>query len=351
MPKRFILIAVAALALLTLSSGACTAAVNNSGNTGEPSQESQLWPAIQPYQTGYLPVSDIHKIFYQLGGNPKAQPVMVLHGGPGAGCTPAYFQYFNPEKFHVILHDQRGCGRSLPYGELKENTTQHLVADIEKLRLHLKLGPVIVFGGSWGSTLALAYAETYPQNVSGMIIRGIFTATRQEIDHFYHGGTALYFPENYEKLTSVLEDPEKGNIPAQLLEKLKSPDPAIRDKYARAWAWYESKLAFLQMPDKNIEQHLKNWQPYAFALLENHYMANNCFLAEGQLIDHIDKLKDIPVTIINGRYDVICPPITAYRLHQKLPKSRLIIAERSGHASIEPDIIGQLVRAVKGFEK
>jgi proline iminopeptidase len=159
-------------------------------------EAGELWPVIQPYKTGFLQVSEIHRVFYQLGGNPNGKPVIVLHGGPGAGCTPAYFRYFNPEKYHIILHDQRGCGLSTPYGELKENTTQNLVEDIEKLRTHLKLGKVVLFGGSWGSTLALAYGETYPQNVSAMILRGIFLSTKEEIDHFYHGGTARFFPEN-----------------------------------------------------------------------------------------------------------------------------------------------------------
>lgn len=309
-----------------------------------------LWPEIQPYKTGYLQVSKRHNIFYQLGGNPKGKPVMFLHGGPGGGCTPYNFRYFNPGKFHIILHDQRGSGKSTPYAELKGNTTQNLVEDIEKLRKHLKLGSVILFGGSWGSTLALAYGETYPQNVKGMILRGIFTASQREIDHFYHGGTALYFPEHYQKLTALVEHPGEQNLPAQLLKKLQSEDPGVREKYAHAWARYEGKVAFLEISDQMIDYFLKNWNPYAFSLLESYYMANNCFLAEGQLLQNADKLKDIPIIMVNGRYDVICPPITAYRLHQKLPKSKLIIVEKAGHVAMEPGIQRELVSAVKQFE-
>lgn len=309
----------------------------------------ELWPATQPYKTGYLKVSDTHQIFYQLGGNPKGIPVMILHGGPGAGCTPGYFRYFNSEKFHVILHDQRGCGKSTPYGELTDNTTPNLVEDIEKLRQHFELGQVILWGGSWGSTLALAYAETYPQNVKGMIIRGIFTSTRQEIDHFYHGGTALFFPENYDRLVSQLDQPVAKNIPAQLLEKMKSKDKTIQDKYARAWAFYESKIAYLDIPDKDIEDFFKTWEPLAFSILENHYMTNQCFFKEGQLLDNAGKLADIPVTIINGRYDMICPPITAYKLHKKLPKSKLIIVEKAGHSAWEPPMIKALVMATDEY--
>jgi proline iminopeptidase len=312
--------------------------------------EGKPWPALLPYKTGYLQVSKIHNIFYQLGGNPNGKPVMFLHGGPGGGCTPENFMYFNPEKFHIILHDQRGCGKSTPYGELKENNTHELVEDVEKLRKHLNLGPVILFGGSWGSTLALAYGETYPQNVKGMILRGIFTASKREIDHFYHGGTALFFPEPYQKLTALVENPGEQNLPAQLLEKLQSEDPAVREKYARAWTRYESKVASLETPDFIIDYILARWNPYAFSLLENHYMVNNCFLEEGQLLQNADKLKDIPIILVNGRYDVICPPITAYRLHQKLPKSKLIIVEKAGHSAREPGIRRELISAVKQFE-
>lgn len=318
---------------------------------GHAGQEGEkLRPPLQPYKTGYFKVSDVHELFYQLGGNPDGKVVMVLHGGPGAGCQPHYFRYFNPEKFHIILHDQRGSGKSKPYAELKDNTTQHLVEDIEKLRKHFKLGKVILFGGSWGSTLAFAYAETYPENVAGMVLRGIFTATKNEIDHFYHGGTAAHFPEVYKKLTDLLPHPEKKNYPAQLLEKIQSKDGAVRDKYARAWTLYEGKLAFLDMPDQQLEEMIKSWPVYAFSLIENYYMTNNCFLEEGQLFRNADKLKDIPLVMINGRYDVICPPVTAYRLHEKLPKSKLIISRNAGHTAGEPSTQKHLVQAMKEFE-
>ncbi len=348
MTQRILLIIIlSALVLMSMPS------YRSSGETGENKQETAAgkpWPAIEPYKTGYLQVSKIHNIFYQLGGNPNGKPVMLLHGGPGAGCSPDNFQYFNPEKFHIVLHDQRGCGKSTPYGELKENNTRELVEDVEKLRKHLNLGPVILFGGSWGSTLALAYGETYPQNVKGMILRGIFTASKREIDHYYHGGTALFFPETYEKLAALAEHPGAQDLPAQLLEKLQREDPAVREKCAFTWAHYEGKIAFLEVPDQVIDFYLKKWDPYPFALLENYYMANHCFLEEGQLLQNIDKLKDIPIILINGRYDVICPPITAYRLHQKLPGSKLIIVERAGHSAIEPGIQSELILAVKQFE-
>lgn len=312
--------------------------------------DSELWPPLEPYKTDYLQVSQLHKIFYQLGGNPEGKPVMVIHGGPGGGCSPDMFRFFDPKTFHIVLHDQRGAGQSKPYAEIKENTIQHLVEDIEKLRTHLGLGKVLLFGGSWGSTLALAYAETYPQNVSGMVLRGVFTATKAEIDHFYHGATARYFPENYEMLLEHIDNPEQRNYPAQLLKKIQSSDPDIRQKYALAWAMYEIKMAVLQISDKMVDDFFKEWNPYDFALLENYYMANNCFLEEGQLMNNADKLKDIPMTIVNGRYDVICPPITAFKLHKKLPNSKLIIVESAGHSANAEPLRTFLVNAVKAFE-
>jgi proline iminopeptidase len=311
---------------------------------------TKLWPELKPYKTDYLKVSELHEIFYQLGGNPEGKPVMVIHGGPGGGCSPDMFRFFNPEKFHIVLHDQRGAGQSKPYAEIKENTTQHLVEDIEKLRKHLDLGKVILFGGSWGSTLSLAYAETYPQNVSGMILRGVFTGSKQEIEHFYHGATASYFPENYERLLQHIEDPEQKNYPAQLLKKIQSSDPEVRQKYALAWGKYEIKMAVLFIPDRAVDNIFKDWNPYDFALLENYYMANNCFLEDGELLNNTDRLKDIPTVIVNGRYDVICPPITAYKLHKKLTKSELIIVERAGHSASAEPLRSILVNAVRKFE-
>ncbi len=315
---------------------------------GQPS--SALWPGTKPYRAGYLKVSTIHEIYYQLGGNPKGRPVMVLHGGPGGSCTPADFRYFDPNRFHVVLHDQRGSGRSRPSGDLRENTTQDLVADVEKLRVHLGLDNLILFGGSWGSTLALAYAETYPQHVSGIVLRGVFTATRDEIDHYYHGGTARFFPEAHAALLACIDNPAQHDYPSQLLARLRSGDAAARSRCAMAWARYEAKIAFLEIPDATIDAALKDLNPDVFALLENYYMANRCFLGEGQLLRNASKIAHIPTTIINGRYDTVCPPLTAYRLHQKLPHSTLVIVERAGHAASEPGIQAALVNAMKAFQ-
>jgi len=309
-----------------------------------------LWPEIKPNQTGYLKVSPLHEIYYQTGGNSKGKPVMYLHGGPGGECSPHDFRYFNPQKFNVVLHDQRGAGRSKPYGEIRENTTRNLVEDIETLRKHLRLERVILFGGSWGTTLALAYAETYPRNVDGIVLRGVFTATRSEIDHYYHGGAAKFFPEVHRELAASLDHPDKNDYPAQLLAKLISTDPAVRDRYARIWLRYEGGIAFLDKADDKIEAFLREYNPYAFALMENYYMANGCFLEEGRLLKNADRLADIPVVIINGRYDMICPPAAAYQLHRLLAKSTLIIVPSAGHTAGEPGIQAELVKAMRRFE-
>lgn len=313
-------------------------------------EKTILWPEIEPYKTDYLKVSELHEIYYELLGNSKGKPVFFLHGGPGGGTSPTARRFFNPEKFLIVLHDQRGAGKSKPKAEIKENTTQNLISDIEKLRKHLKLEKIMLVGGSWGSTLALAYAETYPGNVSGIILRGVFTATTEEIDHFYHGGTSLFFPEIYDKFISTLPDPERRPLPMYLFQLLQDENPEIRRKYTEAWCRYEGKLAFLEVPDAVIEDWIVKYDPYDFALLENYYMANQCFLVDYQLLNNADTILDIPVTIIQGRYDAICPPITAYLLHQKLPNSKLVIVEKAGHTDSRDPLMSALVRAIREFE-
>jgi proline iminopeptidase len=314
--------------------------------------ETDLWPPIEPYETGYLKVSDLHEIYYELCGNPKGKPVFVLHGGPGSGISPYYRRFFDPEKYFIVLHDQRGAGKSKPYGEIKENTTQHLVEDIEKLRLHLKVDDIILFGGSWGSTLGLAYGETYPENVSAMVLRGIFTATREEIDHFYHGGVRAFFPETYDMLIESVPEEERKTLPSALLQRVQSEDSGERDAFSRLWTKYEYKIAALVTPDELIEglDETDAREFYAFALFENYYMTNGCFLEEGQLLRNADRLKDIPITLVNGRYDMICPPVTAYRLHKKLPRSKLVIVEGAGHWMGDPPIQQAMLVAMRELE-
>ncbi len=311
---------------------------------------AELWPKIEPYQARHLEASDIHSIYYEVSGNPRGKTVFVLHGGPGGSSSPYYRRFFNPAKFRIVLHDQRGCGKSTPYADIRENTTQHLVADIERLRTELKAGKIILFGGSWGATLALAYAQTYPENVSGIVLRGVFTATEEEIDHFYHGGTAKFFPETYDKFRSSLPESDEQSIPKQLLSLIEKVSDDEKLKYSRIWAEYELKISGLNIPDRDVERFLRDHNPLAFGILENYYMANGCFFEEGQLLSNTDRISEIRTIIVNGRYDMICPPITAYRLHKKLPNSRLVIAENAGHWMGEPPIQEALLKAMREFE-
>jgi proline iminopeptidase len=309
-----------------------------------------LWPRIEPYESGYLAVSDIHEIYYEVSGNPEGRPVFVLHGGPGGSTSPYMRRFFNPERYMIILHDQRGCGKSKPYGEIRENTTWDLVEDIERLRVHLNVDRIVLFGGSWGSTLALAYAETYPSHVAGMVLRGIFTATQAEVDHFYHGGAGKFFPEAYEKLLHSLPEPDRRPLPAYLYSLIADADSAGKMKYTKAWAAYELKISSLRFPDDQLEQIVDSFDSYAFALLENYYMSEGCFFEEGQLLADAGKIAHIPTVLVNGRYDVICPPTNAYRLHNLLPESRLVIAEGSGHWMGEPSVEEGLLEAMQQLE-
>ena len=316
-------------------------------------KEVELYPEIEPYKSGYLKVSDLHQIYYECCGNPDGKPVFVLHGGPGSGSSPYMRRFFNPEKFNIILHDQRGAKRSKPFAEIKNNTTWHLVEDIEKLRKKLEVDKMILFGGSWGSTLALAYAEKYPNKVNGIVLRGVFLATKSEIDHFYHGGVRKFFPEIYDDFINSLPQGNNGKIPAQLFELINTDDKDQRKKYARVWARYELQIASLQVEERTREEWDKtfnSFNPIAFSLLENYYMKNKCFLETNQLLKNVNRIGSTRVIIVNGRYDAICPPITAYKLHNKLQNSKLVIAEESGHWMGEKNIEKTLLKAMQEFE-
>jgi proline iminopeptidase len=309
-----------------------------------------LWPEIEPFEEDYLAVGALHEIYYEVSGNPDGKPVFVLHGGPGGRSSPETRRFFDPERFMIVLHDQRGCGKSKPYGEIRENTTWHLVEDIEQLRTHLGSGEILLFGGSWGSTLALAYAETYPANVSGMVLRGIFTGTDAEVDHLYHGGVAKLFPETYEKLIYSLPSSDRRPLPEYLYNLIADADSAGKMKYSKAWAAYELKVSSLSFPDGRLEKVLREFDSYTLALFENYYMSNRCFLEEGQLLRDTEKIRHIPAVLVNGRYDVVCPPINAYRLHRLLPNSRLVIAEGAGHWMGEKPVKEALIEAMGQFE-
>jgi proline iminopeptidase len=312
-----------------------------------------LWPAAEPFATGTLRVSERHEIHYSLAGNPEGFPVFVLHGGPGAGSDPFYGRFFDPGRFLVVQHDQRGCGRSRPLLELRENTTAHLVADIEALRESLGVERMLLFGGSWGATLALAYGEAHPERVAAMILRGPFLATQAEVDHLYHGGAAAFFPDDYARLRAALPDPDAQPLPDSLVVWLTERGAETRRRVARAWARWEFNLAKLDSPRERMERIIQDEASLddlvAIAGLEAWYTAHGCFLAEGQLLRDAPRLAGVPVTIVVGRYDMVCPPANAWRLHEALPGSRLVIAEGAGHSITEEPVLRALLTAVSDF--
>jgi proline iminopeptidase len=309
-----------------------------------------LYPEIEPFDSGHLEVGEGHAVFYERCGNPEGIPVLVLHGGPGVGSYPRLRRYFDPEVYHVVLHDQRGSGRSTPKGELRGNTTPALVGDIEALRTHLGLGEVVVFGGSWGSTLALAYAQTHPETVRAMVLRGIFLGDEAVIDNHYHeDGASLYFPEEFQRLLDALPDPGRRPIPEYVLEIAQGEDRELSGKVLDALVRYEMKMGRLEMPDEAIEGFLASLNEEDFRatyLIDLAYVAAGYFLEEGQLLRDAHRIAHIPTTIVNGRYDVICPPEAAWRLHRALPESELVIVERAGHSEGEPGTTAALVEAM-----
>ncbi|MCP4591997.1 MAG: prolyl aminopeptidase [bacterium] len=315
-------------------------------------ESPKLFPPQEPIRTGHLRVDELHEIFYVLLGNPKGKPVIVLHGGPGFGSYPRLAQYFDPEKFLIVLHDQRGAGRSRPAGEIRDNTTPHLVADIEKLREHLGIkGKALVFGGSWGSTLALAYAEAHPEHVRGMILRGVFTASKAEpLNGFVGPMPRTFFPEAAAEFDAALPRKLSPVKPRTMLELFSGDDKATQRRVAIAWTKCAIKTGKLHASDEEVQGGFGIDDIVPGARIDCHYATNGFFLEDDQLLREAGKLKGIPVTIINGRYDMICPPITAWRLHQKLPKSKLVIVEEAGHSEGEPGTTQALLKAVAEFE-
>ena len=306
-----------------------------------------LYPEIEPLRTGYLQVSDLHSLYWEVSGNDEGIPVIGLHGGPGGSAGPEMRRFFDPERFRIILFDQRGAGRSRPAAEWRENSTQLLIEDINALREHLSVdGPAVLFGGSWGSTLAVAYAEAYPELVSGMVLRGIFLGSKREIDHFYHGGTADVFPENWERLRGIVPDPDQPDYPRQLFQMTQSEDPQVRQRGIDGWAWYEIRMVSLEMTDEMCQQIVDDYDMTTFSVLENWYMMNGCFVEDDELLRNADRIAHIPTFIVNGRFDLICPPVTAVALAERLDRSRIELPV-AAHGQSEPAITEALLGGVR----
>jgi proline iminopeptidase len=309
-----------------------------------------LYPPIDPYRTGTLAVSDLHTLHYEEAGNPQGRPVVFLHGGPGGGLDPDYRRYFDPARWRVVLLDQRGCGQSTPHAELRDNTTWHLVADIERLRESLGIQRWAVFGGSWGSTLSLAYAETHPERCLGLILRGIFLLRRAELLWFYQEGASWLFPDAWEEYLSPIPEVERGDLMSAYHRRLTSEDPEVRMQAARAWSIWEGSTSKLRPDPGLIEKFSGDRFAEAFARIECHYFVNGAFLrSDTQLLDDVTRIAHLPGVIVQGRYDVVCPAASAWALHRRWPGSELKIIGDAGHSMSEPGIIDALVQATDDF--
>jgi proline iminopeptidase len=311
-----------------------------------------LYPEIDAYQHDMLPVSPVHTIYYEQSGNPEGTPVVFLHGGPGGGTQPDYRRFFDPAAYRIVLFDQRGSGRSTPHASLEENTTWHLVDDIEKLRRHLGVESWVVFGGSWGSTLALAYAETHPARVRSMTLRGIFLCRPQEIRWFYQEGASWLFPDVWDEYLNVIPAEERGDMLSAYHRRLTSDDEATRIEAARAWSVWEGSTSKLY-PDQGLIDHFGDPRfAIAFARIECHYFMNNAFFpTDNYLIENVGKIRHIPAVIVQGRYDVVCPMRSAWELHRAWPEAELRVTPDAGHSALEPGNRAALVEATDKFRK
>ncbi|WP_219134044.1 prolyl aminopeptidase [Janthinobacterium sp. UMAB-60] len=310
-----------------------------------PDSLSPLFPALSPNRHGMLAVDDIHTIYWEECGNPDGIPVLFLHGGPGAGLSPQHRRFFDPQRYRVILFDQRGAGKSTPLGEWRNNTTQLLIDDIEVLRAQFGIAQWLVFGGSWGSTLALAYGQAHPEACLGFVLRGIFLCTQAEIDWFIEG-VRWFYPELYEEFAAPIPSEERGDLLAAYVKRILSSDPAVYWPAARAWSRFEGRRVYL-MPQP--EDAPNDALDLGVGRLESHYMANLGFFEEDQLIRNMGRIAHLPAVIVQGRYDAICPPLSAYRLQQAWPGAQLEMIPDAGHGALEHGIASALVRATERF--
>ncbi len=310
----------------------------------------ELYPPRQPYNEGKLKVSDLHTIHFEESGNPEGKPIVLLHGGPGGGCPPFYRQYFDPEKWRLVMFDQRGCGQSKPHAELQENTTWDLVNDIEKLREYLNIHQWVVFGGSWGSTLSLAYSQTHPDRCKGLILRGIFMLRQKEIRWFYQEGASYIFPDAWEEYVKPIPINERDDLLTAYYQRLTSPDAQIRLEAARAWSIWEASTSRL-FPDLDLKQRFGiDAFAEAFARIECHYFINKGFIdPEDKLLLNIDRIRKIPAVIVQGRYDIVCPMMSAWELHRAWPEAEFIVVADAGHSMSEPGIRTCLMEATDKF--
>lgn len=308
-----------------------------------------LFPPIEPYETGRLRVGGPHELYWEQSGNPRGKPVLFLHGGPGAGASPDHRRFFDPLAYRVVIFDQRGAGRSTPLGETRANTTQELISDIEQLRELLGIERWHVFGGSWGSTLALAYGQAHPERVSGLMLRGIFLSRASEVRWFLYG-LRTFFPEAWERFAGHLPEAEREDLLSGYLRRLLDPDPAVHVPAAQAWSTYEGACSTLLPSPETVAAFGRERTAVGLARLEAYYFANCSFLEEGALLEGAQRLRRIPGVIIQGRYDNVCPPVTAWELSRAWPEAEFQLIPDAGHSAMEPNIRRALIRATERFK-
>lgn len=308
-----------------------------------------LYPEIRPYHKSRLQVDEIHELVIEQSGIPEGIPVLVLHGGPGGACLPLHRRFFNPEKYRIVLFDQRGAGKSRPHGELRNNHTQALIDDIEKIREHLAIDKFILFGGSWGATLALLYAQKFPQRVSAMILRGVFLGRKKDLEWLYIEGANRFFPDAWKNFLKPISVIEQKDLIAAYYRRLTGKDELAKRSSAKAWVTWEGECSTLRPSHSVIDQHMESLNALSLARIECHYFMNDCFIEENQILNQASALTDIPTVIVHGRYDMVCTLEGAYRLAEALPQAELHIVRDAGHASTEPGTIDALVRACDEF--
>jgi len=311
----------------------------------------ELYLAIEPYDSGILAVDDIHTIYWEQSGNPNGVPVVFLHGGPGAGSSPDHRRFFDPAFYRIIIFDQRGAGRSKPTAEMKNNTPKHLIADIETLRKKFNIDKWLVFGGSWGSTLALAYGEAHPESCLGFILRGIFLMREKELKWFLGGGVQTVYPEVWERYVDFIPEAERDNLLEAYRRRLNNPDPAIHMPAAKAFSRYEAEISTLLPNQQLVGSYLEDVHALGMARIEVDYCSQKFPELGDALLKNLDRIKHLPATIVQGRYDMCCPPISAYELAQAWPGSELIIVPDSGHSAFEPNTARELVGAMERLKK
>jgi proline iminopeptidase len=310
---------------------------------------TELYPEIEPFDSGRLPVDELHTLYFEQSGNPHGVPVVVLHGGPGAGSSPSHRRFFDPGFYRIVVFDQRGSGRSTPHGELRKNTTPHLLVDLERLRRHLRIERWLLFGGSWGSTLALAYAQTYPQRCLGLVLRGIFLCRPAEIDWFLYGMRTT-FPEDWRAFAEHVPEPERKDLLEAYWRRLNDPDPVVQVAAARAWSTYEGACSTLLPSADTVAYFAADRVALGLARIEAHYFRHRGFLAENQLLDHVEHMRALPGVIVQGRYDMVCPIATADELCRAWSQVQYVVVPDAGHSAWEPGIRAALVSATERFK-